>query len=568
MADLVIVLVAALIGGMLTHHLRQPILLGYLLGGIAIGPFALGWIQDVEAVRTLATIGVVLLMFALGMEFSLGDLKRVGRMGVGGGLAQILATALLGFVLGRFLLQWSWTEALFFGFLISLSSTMIVLKSLAERGELDTVHGRIMVGVLLVQDLSVVPMMVILPTLGQGEGFGEGLGRATLMAVLFLGAIVVIGRWGLPRLLRRTAELRSRELFLLAIITLGLGAAVGTQVFGLSLAFGAFVAGLMVGQSQFAHQAMADIIPLRDTFAALFFVSLGMLTDPGFIFDNWPVVLFITGSIVLGKFVILFGLSRLMGYSLKTGLFVGVGLIQIGEFSFVLAQAGRDTGVISEYLYSLTLACALITILITPPAMSLATALYGRLERIGRLSHLLTATGQSILREQEIDLHNHVVICGHGRVGKYLSRVLEEHHIPYVVIDLNPQVISDLRERGVPVIYGDASNRLVLSRALITQARVLVLSFPDPLAIIGAATNAVKMRPGLDIVARVHRESEAEILGKLNISELVSPEFEAGLEVISHTMRRYGLSFSEIQNIVHTLREDEMGDFEHREREA
>ncbi|MFQ5826480.1 MAG: cation:proton antiporter [Dehalococcoidia bacterium] len=567
MADLVIILAAALIGGLLTHHLRQPILLGYLLGGIVIGPFALGWVQDLAAVETLATVGVVLLLFALGMEFSLGELRRLGRIGVGGGVAQILATALLGLAIGRFLLHWSWTEAIFFGLLISLSSTMIVLKSLAERGEIDSVQGRIMIGILLVQDLSVAPMMVILPSLGQEEGVGVALGMAALKAGVFLGVIVIIGLWVLPRLLRRTAELRSRELFLLAVITLGLGAAAGTQVFGLSLAFGAFVAGLVVGQSQFAHQALADVIPLRDTFAALFFVSLGMLTDPAFIAQNLSVVLLVAGAIVLGKFLILFLLARLFGYSLKTGLFVGVGLIQIGEFSFVLARAGLNSGVISEYLYSLTLASALITILLTPIAMSLASALYTRLERIEGLAPLLTASGQSILKEEDIDLSNHVVICGHGRVGRNLSLVLEEHHVPYVVIDLNPQVISELRERGVPAIYGDASNPVVLSRSLIPKARVLVLSYPDPLALIGAATNALKINPDLDIVARVHRDSEAELLERLNITELVRPEFEAGLEIIRHTMRCYGMGFTQIQHIVHGLREELMADFEHRDPE-
>ena len=559
LVDLVIVLAAALVGGLLARVLRLPLVLGYIVGGIVVGPYALGWVGDVGQVETLATIGVVLLMFALGMQFSLKELRRLGRVAIVGGLVQILLTVGLGLLVGT-VLHRPLVEAVLLGFVFALSSTMVVLKILMERGELESAHGRVMVGILLVQDLAVVPMMVVLPVLGEMDvGVLPALGVAALKAVVFLGAMLVLGIWVLPWVMKRVAGVRSRELFLLVIVGLGLGLAFGTYYFGLSVALGAFVAGLLIGESEYVNQALAEVIPLRDIFATLFFASLGMLVDPRFFLDNVGMVIAVAVAIVAGKSIICALVPVLFGYSLKTMLFVGAGLFQIGEFSFVLAAAALETGVIPTQLYNLILTSAVITILLTPFALGLASALYARLIQAPAVARFLADRGGSTFAADDDSAPRaHVVICGYGRVGHSLGAILTRRGFSYLVIDIDPSVISGLRATGVPCIYGDSGNPEILSRVSLDRARVLVTTFHDALATRMTVSNALQINPKLDIVARVHLDSEVQALRKLGVARLVRPEFEAGLEVIRHTLHRFGVASQEIQLVVNTLREEEM----------
>ena len=552
--DLLIILVVAVAGGMLARRARLPVLLGYLVGGIVVGPYGFGLVKDLETVHVLANIGVILLLFTLGLEFSFKELMRISKIAILGGIAQILLTAAVGLVLGK-LLGWAILEAVFFGFLIALSSTVIVLKTLMERGELDTRHGRIMIGILLVQDLSVVPLMIILPAMGGGEGaLWLSLGLATLKAVIFIGVMIVLGIWVLPWLLGRVAKERSGELFLLTVITLCLAAAFGTFFFGLSAAFGAFVAGLLVSQSAFARQALANIVPLRDTFVAIFFISLGMLVEPRFVASNIAVIAIIVAVIIVAKFIICFLVPWFSGHSFKTALFVGAGLIQIGEFSFILAGMGIESGIISPYLYSLTLGSAIITMLLTPFAFGFASFLYRRLSQGERIGRLVSARLDPGWQKEQWQLSGHAVICGYGRVGRGLAKVLERRKFSYLAIDLDPQVISGLRAKGIPCIYGDASNPKILTHAQLNKARVLVCTFPDFIAVELATRNALKINPRLDIVARVRRDADAEILRNIGVAELVRPEFETSLEITRHTLHRFGLTSIEIQYILNGLR--------------
>lgn len=553
--DLVIVLTTALVGGMLARLLRLPVILGYLVGGIAVGPYGFGLVHNLETIHTLATIGVILLLFTLGLEFSLSELKRIGKVAILGGIAQILLTAAVGLALGR-LLGFTILEAVFFGFLIALSSTMIVLKILQERGELDSGHGRIMIGILLVQDLSVVPLMIIMPAMG-GEGeVWLSLGIAVAKAILFIGIMLGLGIWGLPWLLRRVATGRSRELFLLTVVTLCLAAAFGAYFFGLSAAVGAFIAGLLIAQSAFARQAFADIVPLRDTFVALFFISLGMLADPYFVVSNVASIAIVVTVIIVAKFIICSLIPWFFGYSPKTVLFVGMGLIQIGEFSFVLAGAGREAGLISSYLYSLTLTSAIITMLLTPFALGFASFLYRRLSQGGRLGKLVARRPDPGWRDKQWQLSGHAVICGYGRVGDTLARVLERRKLSYLVIDINSQVISRLHSEGVPCIYGDAGNPEILAHAQLDKARVLICTFRDFIAVELTTRNALRINPRLDIVARVPRDADVELLKGIGVSELVRPEFEASLEITRHTLHRFGVTSPEIQHILSGLRRE------------
>jgi CPA2 family monovalent cation:H+ antiporter-2 len=552
--DLIIVLAVAIAGGMLARRLRLPIILGYLIGGIAIGPYGFGLVHDLETIHTLATIGVILLLFTLGLEFSLSELKRVGKVAILGGIAQILLTAAVGLALGK-LLGWVMLEAIFFGFLIALSSTMVVLKTLMERGELDSGYGRVMIGILLVQDLSLVPLMIILPAMGGVDGeFWLPLGIAILKAVAFIAVMLALGMWGLPWLLGRVARGRSRELFLLTVVTLCLAAALGAYFFGLSAAVGAFIAGLLISQSAFAHQALADIVPLRDTFGALFFVSLGMLADPDFVVENIAVIAVVVIVIIVAKFIICALIPWFFGYSFKTALFVGMGLIQIGEFSFVLAGMGTEADIISSYIYSLTLTSAIITMLLTPFALSFAPFLYRRLSQGERLGRLVARRLDLGWQSEQQQLSGHAVICGHGRIGSSLARILERRDFSYLVIDLDPQVISRLHARGISCVYGDASNSEILARAQLGKARVLICTFPDFMAVELTTRNALRINPKLDIVARVHRDADAELLKGIGVSEIVRPEFEASLEITRHTLHRFGLTNLEIQYILSGLR--------------
>ena len=436
---------------------------------------------------------------------------------------------------------------------------MVVLKTLMERGELDTSHGRIIIGILLVQDLSVVPLMIVLPTVGGGgEALWLTLGLSILKAVIFIGVMLALGIWVLPWLLGRVARERSGELFLLTVVTLCLAAAFGTFFFGLSAAFGAFVAGLLISQSTFARQALANVVPLRDTFVAIFFISLGMLADPRFVIGNITIIAIVVAVIIVAKFIICFLLPWFSGYSFKTALFVGTGLIQIGEFSFVLAGLGMESGVISPYLYSLTLASAIITMLLTPFAFSLSSFLYRRLSQGERFGRLALARLDPGWQREQWQLSGHAVICGYGRIGSRLAKVLERRKFSYLAIDFDPQVISALHTRGIPCIYGDASNPGILAHAQLKKARVLVCTFPDFIAVELTTKNALKINPKLDIVARVHRDADAEVLRNIGVSELVRPEFETSLEVTRHTLHRFGLTGAEIQHILSGLREGEL----------
>jgi CPA2 family monovalent cation:H+ antiporter-2 len=555
--DLLIVLAIAIAGGMLARWLRLPVILGYLAGGIVVGPFGLNWVHDRQTIDSLANIGVILLLFAIGLEFSLKELLKLGKIAIIGGIAQIVLTAMVGFGLGR-AVDLSITGSIFFGFILALSSTMVVLKLLMDRGEIDTVHGRIMLGILLVQDLSVVPMMVAMPAVGgEMSGLWVSLGIALAKAIGFIAAMLALGYWGMPWFLKKVAGQRSRELFLLTIIVVCLAAAWGTYYFGLSAAFGAFAAGLLISQSGFARQAFADILPLRDTFAALFFVSLGMLADRQYILTNWGTVIIVVVVVILIKFVICSAITRLFGYSHKTVLLVGTGLINIGEFSFILALMCLKENIFSSELYNLIIASAIITMLLTPFAMSLNSFLYRWLSQKKAFARQLTSRADPDFRVQTLELSRHAVICGYGDVGHRIAGVLEKQKFSYLVIELDPTIITNLRARGIPCIYGDASNPEILSHAGLEKARVLICTIPDYVAEELTARNAKKINPKLDIVARVHRDSDVELLKGVGVTELVLPFFEGSLEMIRHTLHRFGMSATDIQYILNNLRQSQ-----------
>ncbi len=552
--SIAILLGAALVGGMIAHRLRQPVILGYLVVGVAVGPHALGLVGDVALIEAVATMGVALLMFTLGLEISISQLRQVGKVGLWGGIAQILVTFALGLVVGLTLLNWSLSQAVILGLVISLSSTMVCLKILMERGELDSVHGRIMLAILILQDISVVLMVLVMPLLGGTvENLPLALATALGKVALLVGIAIALGLWVLPWLMGRIAGVRSRELFLLTVLVLCLGAAIGTYIFGLSVVLGAFVIGLVLRETRFAHQALAEITPLRDIFATLFFISLGMLISPRFFIDHWPLVALLVVIIIVLKFLVVFGIVRLFGYSGRIAFLAGAGLFQIGEFSFILAQGGMHMGIISEQLYSLIIASAIITMILTPLSMSLSSWLYPKL--VPAPFGLAVKDASALPVSGPSEAVKPVVIAGYGRVGQNITRGLQDAGIPYIVIEIDPELISKLRYRGIACIYGDASNAHVLAQVELKKAKALVITFPDPLAVMTTVQTALRINPKLKIVARAHRAREAESLKRLGVREVVSPEYEASLEFLQRVLSVSGWRKADVRRTLATFRQ-------------
>ena len=556
--SIAILLAMALVGGMIAHRLRQPVILGYLVIGVAVGPHALGIVGDVELIEATATIGVALLLFTLGLEISVTQLREVGKVGIWGGVAQILATAVLGVIVGVAVFKWPVPQAVMFGLIISLSSTAVCFKLLMERGELTSVHGRIMVAMLILLDLAVVLMMVAMPVLsGTAQSVPLVLGMAIGKAALIIGIALVSGLWLLPWLMGRIGGVRSRELFLLTTLTLCLGAAVGTQIFGLSMVFGAFLIGVVLRGTAFGHQAVAEITPLRDVFATLFFVSLGMLLDPQFVLDQWVAVLTTVAGVVLIKTLVIFGVVRLFGHANRIAVMSGAGLFQIGEFGFIIAQGGLIAGIVTEHFYSLIMSTAIITMLLTPLSLSLIARLYQR-QRLSR--GIMTPTAGDVsafTASYSPPAAERVVVAGYGRIGRNVAQGLQDAGVPFIVIEIDPERIAELRQSGKPRIYGDASNPHVLSQAGLSKARTLVVSFPDPLASVNTVRSALEINPALKIVARAHRTREAEMLKSMGVEELISPEYEASLKFLERTLAASGWRKADIKRTLPAVQQDE-----------
>lgn len=549
-ADIAIIVVAGLVGGVIAQRLRQPLLLGYILAGVIVGPFTAGpTVSDVHDIELLAEIGVALLLFALGLEFSLTELQPVRRIALIGTPIQILLTMAFGYGIGQ-LLGWDWLASLWFGGLITLSSTMVILKTLMGQGRMGTLSSRVMIGMLIVQDLAVVPLMIILPQLNDPEAGLPVLGLAALRAGVFLFLMIFVGTRVIPRLVAYVADWNSRELFLLAITAIGLGVGYVTYLFGLSFAFGAFVAGMVLSESDYGHQALSDIIPLRDLFGLLFFVSVGMLLDPAFLLANWAQVLLIVLLVALGKGVIFAALSRLFRYGNVVPLAVGLGMFQIGEFSFVLARVGISTNSISSDLYALILTTAIITMLLTPFVSGLTGPLYTRRKRRMKREPLQT------MNLPHTGLADHVVIAGGGRVGQYIAQVLQRLELDFVIIEIDHRGLEQARQANLPIIYGDASHEVVLEAAFVQRARLVLVTTPAA-AVTHAVVKQVRhLHPTVHIVARAEGIEPMQALHAKGVYEVVQPEFEAALEMTRQALLHLAFPAREIQKFTDTIRRD------------
>jgi len=548
--DLAIVFLAAVAGGILARLAGQPLILGYVLGGIAIGPFTPGpTISEPHAFELFADIGVILLMFSIGLEFSVKDLIRVKWVALAGALLGILLSIGSAVVLGS-VMSWSTTQSIVIGAVTSIASTMVLVRLLVDRGELRSMHGRVMIGIVLVEDVAVVAMTVLMPALGEFDSGGLLLiGQALAKALLILVPLGYLGAKVIPHILTHVARTQNQELFLLVTLAISLGTAAVTQTVGLSLALGAFLAGLIISASEYAHETLARLLSLRDAFVALFFVTIGILIDPRVVVSNLSLLMTMIGLIVVGKFVTRTTVVRLFGYPWTTAILVGIGLTQIGEFSFVLVQAARSAGHIGSEVYNATLAASLITILFNAALVRYVPGWIGR----KRVAH---AQLDLVPWPPEGDLlHQHIVLCGFGRVGSSLGKALEAFNLPYVVIDRNPDTIRRLQDRGTPCLYGDASHRELLAKAGAADASLIIVALPEIKSAALAVGRMRDLNPKVPIFARAHGSAEAERLGALGVTEVIQPDVETSATLIRHALAWFGIPKDRVLDYVEQYRQ-------------
>jgi CPA2 family monovalent cation:H+ antiporter-2 len=546
--DIAIIVSAALLGGLIAHLLKQPLILGYIFAGVVVGPHTGGvTVSDVHNIEKLAEIGVALLLFALGLEFSIRELKPVRKIAIIGTPIQIVITTAFGFAVGR-LLGWEWVPSLWFGALISLSSTMVILKTLENQGMIGTLSSRVMIGVLIVQDLAIVPMLIILPQLSTPQSGLPILVFAAMNAAIFIILMIVLGTRIIPRVMKFIANWGSRELFLVAITALGLGIGYGTYLFGLSFAFGAFVAGMLLSESDYGYQALSDIIPLRDIFSLMFFTSIGMLLDPKFLLNNLLTILFLVLVVMLGKALIFAALSRVFHYKNVVPLAMGLGLSQVGEFSFVLGRVGVETHSISSEFYSLVLTVTIVTMMLTPLISGLTAPLYSFLSR------WLKPAVLEPLNFPKTDMQDHFVIAGGGRVGRSVADVLNRMKIPFVIVEYDSLKVDTLKASGFPVLFGDAQKEIILEAAALGQARMLVITTPVIIISQTIVAKAKKLNPDIHIIARAEEIEAMQILHDLGVSLVIQPEFEASLEFARQALLHLDIPIDQIEQYTDGVR--------------
>jgi CPA2 family monovalent cation:H+ antiporter-2 len=555
--NIAVALVVAFIGGVLARRIGLPTIVGYLIAGIVIGPFTPGFVGDTEMISQLAELGVIFLMFGVGLHFSLNDFWKARSIAIPGALGRMAITILLGFWLSQ---SWGWsiTSGIVLGLSISIASTVVLLRVLMDNGLMNTQQGQAAVGWVVVEDLATVLILVLMPTLADtAGGFDWGqLGWTLLKAAGFVVLLLFAGTRLIPWILMRIAHTRSRELFILAILAIALGIALGAaELFGVSLALGAFVAGVVVNESPLSHQVGADILPFRESFAVLFFVSIGMLVNPGYILENVGAILALTGLIVIGKALITVLFGFVFPWPASTTLVLAGSLSQIGEFSFILGQEGIDHGLLEPDQYSLILACALLSIVLNTPTFRIVSALEKWLQNFPRVWGLLDRhTPPPPLLEESI--RDHVVIVGYGRVGRHIITLLGQMGIPHLVVDADSQRVEELVKRGIPSLFGDAANSEVLSHTGLHRARALVVAGPDEDASALVVTAARDIAPELPIIARATSEDGTRRLMELGAQDVIHPELEGGLEIVRHTLLQLGFPLQEIYRYTDAVRRD------------
>ena len=555
--DIVIIIGLAILVSFVFRLLRIPAIVGFLLTGILAGPYGFGLVKAVKEVEVMAEIGVILLLFTIGLEFSLQKLIRIKKVVLIGGTFQVLFTivivAAIGLVYGLTLPQ-----SLFVGFLISLSSTAIVLKMLQERSDLDTPHGRNALGILLFQDVIVVPMMIIIPILGGATKLTEqNFWLIALQALLLIIIILVSARWIIPILLHQVARLRNRELFLLSIVFIAFAVAWITSQFRLSLALGAFLAGLIISESEYSYAAVSNVLPFHDLFMSFFFVSIGMLLDIKFFIANPWICLFLAACLIIVKFFTAGIASILLRYPLRTAIIVGFALAQIGEFSFILSAVGRENNLITGIAFQIFLAVVVLSMILTPFIFSLSEYAE-KIASILPLPKILKTGSANIHKDVRAnEFSDHLIIVGFGLNGRKLVHAAKVANLKYIIVDMNPDTVRTEQHSGEPIFFGDASQPEVLSKAGIGRARIMAVVINDPAAALRITRLAKELNSKLYIIVRSRYLEGSEEFYKLGADEVVIEEFESSVRIFARVLMNYNLGQNQIDALCTKLRVEE-----------
>lgn len=559
---LLLVFGSAIVGGIIAKRFRLPALIGYIGSGVVFGNALTSGIDETLLTR-IADAGVTLLLFTLGVEFSFYRLKNALGAVAWAAIAQILISLLV-FVLFFLWLGFGFLPALYVAVAASLSSTAIVVKVLSERGELETVPGELTTAWLVVQDLAVVPLMIMLPALVSAQAAGAisltsvlwTISISLLKSMLVLGVIWYLGRRGIPRLLNLVASFDSREIFLLSTIGIVFLAAVSSYAFGLSAAIGAFIAGLLISETSQNHAIFSEIRPLRDLFAVVFFVTLGMVLPLSDIAGSIGLLLLVSALVMVVKWFLVFGLTRYLGNHRKTAFIAAIALTQMSEFGFIIAREGVEHGALGRERYVFLVALTFVTMLAGTMSLSHVHNLYYWFYKtLGRfLPKLFTTKHELSPNREELAFRDHIVICGYGRVGKYIGRALEMAEVPYVVVDYNHATVQDLKKHGVSVIYGDPADKDVLDYAQVDLARAMVIAIPDRHTQEMIIGNAQTLNRRIRIICRTHHEEDQKWLKSLGVTSIVQPEFEAALSVINKLLTDLGVSAEDIAGKVSRLK--------------
>ncbi|MCD1295112.1 potassium transporter KefB [Methanocella sp. CWC-04] len=540
---------------LICHRFRIPAIIGFLFTGILVGPYGTGIFSAVSEVEFLAEIGIVLLLFTIGIEFSFKSLLELKRSFFVGGTVQVLLTFLAAFAIAS-RMGFSTELSILIGFLFTLSSTAIVLRLLQEKDQLESPHGRTAVGILIFQDIVAVPMMLIVPLLAGTSGSVGMEDSIHILVLKIIGIIllVAIGTiWLVPKILFEVAKTRSRELFLLCIIVICLSMAWLTSSIGLSLALGAFLAGLIISESEYSQQALSGVLPFRDVFTSFFFVSIGMLLDIGFILkDPWTVVL-VAIVIILLKSSIAGIATLVMQYPLRTAILVGFALSQVGEFSFIISKLGLDYGILNNEHYQFFLAASIMTMAATPLVMAASPHIANVICRLP-IPDRLKADTCARPGAKEMGLKDHLIIIGYGLNGRNLARAAKSVNIPYTILEMNPETVKSEKEKGEPIFYGDGTNEEVLKHANINDARIVVVAISDPLATRAIADTCRRLNPAVHIIIRTRYIKEVKPLYKIGVNEVIPEEFETSVEIFARVLKKYMVPKDRIEKFITELR--------------
>lgn len=552
-----IVIIFALSIGVLLfcHRLKLPAVVGFLVTGILCGPHGLGLVSAISDVQMLATVGIVLLLFTVGMEFSIQKIIKYKYYFFVGGCIQVFATVLACFCVSKFFYDSAWGSALFLGFLISLSSTAIVLRALDEKGESDTPHGRLILGILIFQDIVAVPMMLLIPVLsGAGEGFETAHLFAFAKGITILVFMSAIAFKVVPLLLYYVTLTRNRELFLLTVLTVCFAIAWITSSAGLSLSLGAFLAGLIVSESEYSDEAIGNVLPFQEIFTSFFFVSMGMLLDIGFVVQQPLFIVALTLLVIVLKSAIAGGGALALGMPLRSAVLSGVALCQVGEFSFVLALSGIEYELATEYYYQLFLAVSLLTMAVTPTLMVLSQWFVRLLEMLPIPQKILTGYNYTPENADHHNKRDHIIIIGFGVRGRHLARVAKATGIPYLILEMNSETVKIEKGKGEPIHFGDASHHSILSHSGIRDARAIAVVINDPMASLRIVKVAREMNPKVYIISRTRYFQEVAPMFQLGADDVIPDEFGSSLEIFSRLLEKCAVPQHEVAKLVYEVR--------------